>query len=633
MGEKRDFWGRLSAKLSLFHVKPQKQLQNRPKYAIIDFNVKMQQNKEISMEKITSILTKAVSDAFEACGYDRALGLVTVSDRMDLCQFQCNGSFAGAKIYKKAPFMIADDVAAKLREDNRFAKVEAVKPGFLNLTLTDDYLADYINQIAADEHLGVPQANKPETIVIDYGGPNVAKPLHIGHLRAAIIGEALKRIARATGRTVLGDVHFGDWGTPLGLVIAEYRERHPDWACFKEDFDPEKDAFPDIDEDELNEVYPFASAKSKQDDSFKETARRVTTQLQSRQPGIYDLWKKIMQVSIDSVKRNYKRLDVDFDLWYGESDADPFIPETIEILKEKGLLHESEGAMVVDVQEEGDKITIPPIIVIKSNNSVGYDTTDIATILQRQREYQPERIWYVVDKRQALHFEQVFRCAKKSGLVPGETELKHIGFGTMNGSDGKPFKTRDGGVMRLSDLIQASVDGAMEKLKDSEYVLGDKLEAARTIGVAALKFGDLSNQPSKDYVFDINKFLSFDGKTGTYLLYTVTRINSILRKAGIDYSEDVKITGLHSDIERELAINIALSGETYQKAFDETAPSVLCDNAYNLASLFSRFYHDNRILAEEDAAKRSDWLALSLLTRKIITKQLDMLAIGYVENM
>lgn len=585
------------------------------------------------MEKITSILTNAVSKAFNACGYDPALGVVAVSNRMDLCQFQCNGAFSGAKLYKKAPMMIAGEVAARLSGDDRFSKIEAVKPGFLNITLDDGFLTDYINRLAADEHLGVPQAEQPETIVIDYGGPNVAKPLHIGHLRSAIIGEAIKRIARATGRRVLGDVHFGDWGTPLGLVIAEYRERHPDWACFKEDFDPDRDVCPDIDEDELNEIYPFASAKSKQDDEFKEKARLITVQLQSHKKGIYDLWKKIMEVSIESVKRNYSLLDVDFDLWYGESDADGFIPETIEILKNKGLLHESEGAMVVDVQEEGDKITVPPLIITKSNNSVGYDATDVATVLQREKEYHPGRIWYVVDKRQALHFEQTFRCCKKAGIVPPSTELKHIGFGTMNGSDGKPFKTRDGGVMRLSDLIQAGIDGAMEKLKDSEYVQGDKLESAKTIGVAAIKFGDLSNQPSKDYVFDLNKFLSFDGKTGTYLLYTVTRINSILKKAGIGYEDDVKIGRLYSDTERELAINIALSGETYQKAFDETAPCVLCDNAYNLAAIFSRFYHDNRILSEEDDIKRQDWLALALLTRKVITKQLDMLAIGYVENM
>ncbi len=585
------------------------------------------------MRKITELLTEAAANAFESCGYDPKLATVAVSDRQDLCQFQCNGAFAGAKLYKKAPFTIAEEAARALSQDDRLAKVEAVKPGFINITLKDEFLVDYVNQIAADKHLGVPQAENPETIVIDYGGPNVAKPLHIGHLRSAIIGEAVKRIARATGRTVYGDVHFGDWGTPLGLVIAEYRERHPDWACFKEDFDPAVDSVPDINEDELNEIYPFASAKSKQNEEFKETARQITTQLQRHKPGIYDLWKKIMVVSVESVKSNYSRLDVSFDLWYGESDADPYIPELIDILTQKGLLHESDGAMVVDVQEESDRITVPPIIVTKSNKSVGYDATDIATIIQRQRDFQPARIWYVVDKRQSLHFTQVFRCAKKAGLVPEETELKLLGFGTMNGADGKPFKTRDGGVMRLSDLIQTAVDGAMEKLADSEYVQEGKLEAAEKIGMAAIKFGDLSNQPSKDYIFDLNKFLAFDGKTGTYLLYTVTRINSILKKADIDPAATPVISALHTDAERELALDIALSGEVYQKAFDEMAPCVLCDNAYNIAAVFSRFYHDNRILSEEDEAKRTDWLNMAALARMVIVKQLDMLAIDTVEHM
>ena len=585
------------------------------------------------MRKITELLTEAAAQAFEKCGYDPKLAAVAVSDRQDLCQFQCNGAFAGAKLYKKAPFVIAEEAARVLSLDERFARIEAVKPGFINITLKDEFLVDYVNGIAKDENLGVPQAENPETIVIDYGGPNVAKPLHIGHLRSAIIGEAVKRIARATGRTVYGDVHFGDWGTPLGLVIAEYRERHPDWACFKEDFDPTVDTVPDIDEDELNEIYPFASAKSKQDEAFRDTARQVTTELQSHKPGIYDLWKKIMEVSVGSVKKNYSKLDVSFDLWYGESDADPYIPETIDILTKKGLLHESDGAMVVDVQEDGDKITIPPIIVTKSNKSVGYDTTDLATIVQRQRDFKPSRIWYVVDKRQSLHFTQVFRCAKKAGFVPEDTELKLLGFGTMNGSDGKPFKTRDGGVMRLSDLIQTAIDGAMEKLEDSDYISDNKLETAEKIGMAAIKFGDLSNQPSKDYIFDLNKFLAFDGKTGTYLLYTVTRINSILAKADINPAATPVIKAIHTDTERELALDIALSGEVYQRAFDEMAPCVLCDNAYNIAAVFSRFYHDNRILSEEDEAKRTDWLNMAALARRVIVKHLDMLAIDTVEHM
>lgn len=584
------------------------------------------------MKKITSILTETVSEAFAAAGYDPALGAVTVSDRLDLCQFQCNGALSGAKIYRKAPIMIASEVVEKLSERREFSKVEAVPPGFINLTLTDGYLAEILNEISEDENLGVPQCETPETVVIDYGGPNVAKPLHIGHLRSAIIGESLKRTARATGRKVYGDVHFGDWGTPYGLTIAEYKVRHPDWACFKEDFDPAKDTVPDIDEDEMNEIYPFASAKSKQDEEFKLTSRQTVVDLQNRKPGVYDLWKKIKDVSVESVRRNYERLSVDFDYWYGESDADVYTPELIKILTEKGLLYESDGAQVVDVSEEGDKITVPPIIVKKSDNSSIYATFDLDTIIQRERDFKPDRIWYLTDKRQNLHFTQVFRCAKKAGLVPETTELRHLGFGAVTGSDGKPYKTRDGGVMRLSDLIDTVEQAAFEKLKDSEYISEDRREAAHKIGIAALKFGDLSNQPAKDYIFDLDRFLSFDGKTGTYLLYTVTRINSILKKAGIGYSEKPAFGAIYGS-ERELALRLAMSGESYEKAFNDMAPSALCESAYNIASAFSKFYHDTRILAEEDPEKRQSRLALCSLTRRVLVKLLDCLAIETVENM
>ena len=584
------------------------------------------------MKKITSKLTEAVAEAFEAAGYDPALGTVTVSDRLDLCQFQCNGALSGAKIYHKAPIMIARDVVEKLSARREFSKVEAVPPGFINLTLTDGYLVEILNEISADENLGVPQCEAPETVVIDYGGPNVAKPLHIGHLRSAIIGESLKRTARATGRTVYGDVHFGDWGTPYGLTIAEYKVRHPDWACFREDFDPSKDTVPDIDEDEMNEIYPFASAKSKQDEDFKLTSRQTVVDLQNRKAGVYDLWKKIKEVSVESVKRNYERLSVDFDYWYGESDADVYTPELIKILTEKGLLYESDGALVVDVSEDGDKITVPPIIVKKSDNSSIYATFDLDTIIQRERDFKPDRIWYLTDKRQNLHFTQVFRCAKKAGLVPETTELRHLGFGAVTGPDGKPYKTRDGGVMRLSDLIDTVEQAAFEKLKDSEYISEDRREAAHKIGIAALKFGDLSNQPSKDYIFDLDRFLSFDGKTGTYLLYTVTRINSILKKAGIGYDENVRVGGIYGG-DRELALLLALSGESYEKAFNDMAPSALCESAYNIAAAFSKFYHDTRILTEEDADKRQSWLALCALTRRVLVKLLDCLAIETVENM
>lgn len=585
------------------------------------------------MKKITTTLSGIVSEAFEKCGYDPKLGSVSVSDRMDLCQFQCNGAFAGAKLYKKAPFMIANDVKAVLENNDIFAKVEVANPGFLNLTLTDAYLVDYLNGIIADEHCGIPQTEHEETIVLDYGGPNVAKPLHIGHLRSAIIGEAIKRIARATGRKVVGDVHLGDWGTPIGLCIAEYMERHPEWACFKPDFDPEKDNMPELDAKELNEIYPFASAKSKVDPEFKEKAHQIVCLFQKRHPGYEALRKEIVKISVDDAKASYDKLGVSFDLWYGESDAYDYIDELVEILTDKGLLYESDGAMVVDVAEESDKIDMPPAIIKKADGSNIYATTDLATIIQRKKDFDPERIWYLTDKRQALHFTQVFRCAKKAGIVEDGVELKFLGFGTMNGSDGKPFKTRDGGVMRLSDLIQTATDGAYEKLADSEYVTGDKLEYAQKIGVAAIKFGDLSNHPTKDYVFDLDKFLSFDGKTGTYLLYTVTRINSILKKAGLGYEDKENVGGVYTDIERELILALILSGDSYERAFEEMNPAALCDSAYNLATIFSRFYHDNHILNEADQTKKQSWLALSLLTRRMLTGLLDTLAIEYVENM
>ena len=585
------------------------------------------------MKKITLILTEIVSQAFVDCGFDADLGSVTASDRPDICQFQCNGAFKGAKLYKKAPLVIASAVAENLAGLGVFSKCEAVAPGFINMTLCDDFLLKYVLEIANDENLGVEQVEVPETIVLDYGGPNVAKPLHVGHLRSAIIGEAVKRIARATGRKVIGDVHLGDWGLQMGLVIAEYKVRHPEWACFKPDFNPETDALPEIDVAELNEVYPFASAKSKQDEAFAKEAHEVTKQLQDHHVGYYSLWKQFMKVSIEDIKKSYQKLSVDFDLWYGESDADAYVNELLEVLTQKGLLRESEGAMVVDVEEETDKAPIPPVIIKKSDNSNIYATTDLATMIQREKDFAPEKMWYITDKRQALHFSQIFRCAKKAEILPSTTELRHLGFGTMCGADGKPFKTRDGGVMRLSDLINTVTESAFEKLKDSEYVTGDKSDIAEKIGVAALKFGDLLNQPSKDYVFDIAKFLSFDGKTGVYLLYTITRINSILKKAGVDYDASLELGGVYTDQERDLMLTIALSGEVYGKAFEEMAPCYLCDNAYSLATAFSRFYHDNHILNEQDAKKRESWLALCLLTRRILVNHLDMLAIEYVENM
>lgn len=582
------------------------------------------------MQTITSVLTEKVSAAFEKCGYDGSLGAVTPSDRLDLCQFQCNGAFRAAKQCKKAPLAVAAEVAEVLVKDDAFAKVEAVKPGFLNITLSDEYMIKRIKEIAADEHLGIPQNENPDTIIIDYGGPNVAKPLHIGHLRSAIIGESLKKLARAVGNTVYGDVHLGDWGLQIGLVIAELSERFPDWKCFDKDFS-DKDAVPELTAEQLCEIYPFASAKSKTDEAFSAKAHEATFELQNGRPGYIALWKEILRVSTADLKQNYGRLGVDFDYWYGESDADKFVPELMKILEEKKLSYESNGALVVDVAEESDKAPMPPVIVRKSDNSSIYATTDLATIIQRQRDFKPTKLWYVVDKRQELHFTQVFRCARKAGLVPDTTALEFLGFGTMNGSDGKPYKTRDGGVMRLSDLIATVTEASLERLGQSEFVDEENREDyARKLGMAALKFGDLINHRSKDYIFDLDKFMSAEGKTGIYLLYTVSRINSILKKAE-GFKEEFSCVS--TEAERELMLRIIMSGNAFALAMDEKAPSYVCENAYQLAVSFSKLYHEDSIIGEKDEQKKANRLALARLAREVIKAHLNILGIETVENM
>jgi len=586
-------------------------------------------------------LTSRVAAAFEAAGYDPALGAVQTSNRPDLCPFQCNGALSGAKAYRKAPFMIADAVAEKLSSDPAFAKVEVVKPGFLNLTPSDAFLLERAARTIADPFDGVPQAGestdspKPMTIILDYGGPNVAKALHVGHLRTANIGESLKRLARACGHKPMGDIHLGDWGLQMGLVIAEYSVRNPEWACFREDFDPEKDSVPTLNVLELNEVYPCASAKSKEDEAFKNLARSVTATLQSgKHPGYTALWKEILRTSVEDMKKSYARLNVDFDLWYGESDAEKWIPELMDILREQNLLVESDGAMVVEVAQDDDKITMPPVIIRKSDGSSGYPVTDLATILQRQRDFAPDEIWYVVDKRQSLHFTQVFRCAHKAGIVPESTVLSHFGNGTMNGADGRPFKTRDGGVMSLSNLLDTATEAAAEKLRGSEHVPADELdETARRIAIAAIKFGDLMNHLSGDVTFDLDKFMSFEGKTGVYLLYTLTRIRAVLEKAGVDPDAEAVIHSIESDAQRALLYANLSVGESFRRAMEERSPNLLCEAAYQLAVAFSSFYHDSSVLGESDPVKRESLLGLCRLTRRMMCKLLDTLAIQPVDHM
>ena len=588
------------------------------------------------MKTMLDLITTEMETAFEKAGYDKELAKVTLSNRPDLCEYQCNGAMAGAKKYKKAPFMIAEDVAVYLKESSYFEMVEVVKPGFINLKLAPQSIEDYLNKMSDKEKLGVEETKAPETIMIDYGGPNVAKPLHVGHLRSAIIGESVKRIIRFKGNKVIGDIHLGDWGYQMGLIITELKKRKPELPYFDEDFAGEYPKEAPFTIGELEEIYPTASAYAKKDEAYKEEALHATYLLQNGYRGYRAIWNHIMNVSVTDLKKNYEKLNVEFDLWKGEADAQKYIPDMVEMLKEKGFARYDEGALVVDVQEETDNKEVPPCMILKSDGAALYDTTDLATLVQREEDYQPDEVIYVVDKRQELHFTQVFRCAKKTGIVDPKTELKFLGFGTMNGKDGRPFKTRDGGVMRLENLINEINDEMYKKIMGNRTVEEEEAKkTAQIVGLAAIKYGDLSNQASKDYVFDVDRFTSFEGNTGPYILYTIVRIKSILNK----YKEsgksmdDIKILSATSESEKALMLEAAKFGSVMENVYEELAPHKICAYIYDLANAFNRFYHETKILAEEDEQKQKSYIALLTLTRDILTTCIDLLGFEAPERM
>ena len=596
------------------------------------------------MDQFLNLISKEMASAFEAAGYDSALGRVTVSNRPDLCEYQCNGAMAGAKRYRKAPFMIADDVAKILKEKNDgagsavFSKVEVVKPGFLNLDVKESFLQSYLQQMAGDGRLGMPLPEKPEKIIIDYGGPNVAKPLHVGHLRSAVIGEAVKRIARFHGEDVIGDIHLGDWGLQMGLVITELKKRMPDLPYFDPDFKGEYPEEAPFTVSELEEIYPFASARSKQDPEYYAEAMDTTRRLQEGERGFYALWQKIVAVSVADMKRNYENLNVTFDLWNGEASVHPVIPGMVADLKAGGYAYESQGALVIDVSKETDSKELPPCIVLKSDGASLYTTTDLATIKERVEKYHPDRIIYITDKRQELHFTQVFRAAQKSGLVEPETELVHIGFGTMNGKDGKPFKTREGGVMRLETLI-ADIDAEMlSKISTNPEIPAEEAaETSRQVALAALKYGDLSNQASKDYIFDIEKFTSFEGDTGPYILYTIVRMRSILQRymaeEGASDPADLALGTPASDVEKKLMMDLAGFNAMMEGAYTDIAPHRVCAYIYQVSNDFNSFYHATRILTEQDKAQKESWIALLHLTERVLSTCIDVLGFSAPERM
>ncbi len=585
------------------------------------------------MEKLIDRLSALVARAFESAGYDQSFGRVSVSNRPDLCQYQCNGALAAAKQYHKAPLSIAQDVAARLADDPAFEAVQTAAPGFLNLTLRDSYLTDYLSAMRENTRLGLPTTENPRTIVLDYGGPNVAKPLHVGHLRSAIIGESVKRICRYFGDRVVGDVHLGDWGLQMGLIIAELHERRPDLPFFYSSLTGEYPAEAPFTISELEEIYPAASAKAKEDPAFAAKAHDATFQLQSGHSGYRALWEKIMQVSLADLKRNYEKLNVSFDVWFGESDAQPFIEPMLAGFRERGLTRQSDGAEVMDVAEEGDAKEVPPCILVKSDGATLYATTDLATLVERERDFRPDKVLYIVDKRQSLHFEQVFRAARKAGIVRPETELQFLGFGTMNGKDGKPFKTREGGVMRLELLIAEVTDYVLQKIAESGIVdAADQRATAEKIALAALKYGDLSNLATKDYIFDLDRFSAFEGNTGPYLLYTIVRIKSILAKYEGDLSA-AQFQPPNSASERNLALCLTRLQDNLLPAYTGSAPHLICAYCYELAGCANAFYHETRILAEQDSAKQAGYLALIDLTRAALELCIDLLGFEAPDKM
>ncbi len=597
------------------------------------------------MKKLIDIITEEVTKAFVQEGYDAGYGKVTLSNRPDLCEYQCNGAMSAAKEYHCAPFMIADKVAQALQESRMFSMVESVKPGFLNLKISEEYLAGYLNEMQADEgRFGCDKVENPKTIMIDYGGPNVAKPLHVGHLRSAIIGESVKRIGKFVGHNVIGDVHLGDWGLQMGLIITELKLRKPELVYFDENYEGEYPTEAPFTISELEEIYPTASGKSKEDAAYKEAAMQATYELQHGRKGYQALLSHILQVSVSDLKRNYENLNVSFELWKGESDAQPYIPDMVQKMKDDGFAYISDGALVVDVKEETDTKEIPPCMILKSDGASLYNTTDLATMVWRMKDYHPDSIIYVVDKRQELYFTQVFRCAKKTGIVNADTELKFLGFGTMNGKDGKPFKTREGGVMRLEYLVSSVDEEMLKKITENQKAKNDlsmseeeAQNTAKMIALAAIKYGDLSNQASKDYIFDIERFTSFEGNTGPYILYTIVRIKSILAKyraLGKDAPAlETAIWAAQSESEKNLMLSLAKFNSVIENAFEETAPHKICAYIYELSNAFNVFYHETKILAEEDEGRQQSYIRILMLTRDILETSIELLGFSAPDRM
>ena len=588
------------------------------------------------MKGIIDVLQEEVKQAFEKAGYDGKYAKVTISNRPDLCQYQCNGALAMAKEYHKAPIQMAEQIVELLKQSDTFAAIAAQAPGFINMTVSGEFLAAYINEMRAADKFGLEQPAKKETIVIDYGGANVAKPLHVGHLRSAVIGESIKRTARYIGHKVVGDVHLGDWGLQIGLIITELKHRKPELVYFDNTYEGEYPTEPPFTMSDLEEIYPYASGYSKEHEDYKEEAQEATAQLQAGRRGYLALWKHIIDVSVTDLRKIYTKLNVDFDLWKKESDAQPYIPDMVQGMKDGGYAHLDDGALVVDVKEETDTKEIPPCMILKSNGATLYNTTDLATIVERRKLFDPTRIIYVVDKRQSLYFEQVFRCAKKTKIIGDDVDLIFVGFGTMNGKDGKPFKTRDGGVLRLEHLLADVTAQVSDKMADRDMDDETRADVAAKVALAAIKYGDLSNQASKDYVFDLDRFTSFEGNTGPYIMYTIVRIKSLLAKVAqnaIEVDEQLPTLPASDKSATDVMLSLSKWGEIVQAAYEEQAPHKICQFIYELSDAYNKFYHENKIVANEDAALRNSHICLSKLVVNVLETAVDLLGLEAPERM
>ena len=589
------------------------------------------------MKTIIELISDELKCAFAKLSYDEKYGKANISNRPDLCEYQCNGAMAAAKEYKKKPIDIANEVVEILKESESFEKIEAIMPGFININISNTFIEKYVRDMSNSQKYGIELDNPAKKIIIDYGGANVAKPLHIGHLRSAIIGESLKRMGRFFGNEVIADVHLGDWGLQMGLIIEELRERKPELVYFKENYDGEYPKEAPFSLNDLEEIYPAASKKSKLDESFKQRAQEATLELQKGYRPYREIWKHIINVSVEDLKKNYSSLFVDFDLWKGESDADPYIPDLIKDLEDRKIARVSEGALVVDIAMEGDKKELPPCIIRKSDGAALYATSDLGTLVEREKLYSPDEYIYIADKRQELHYTQFFRVSRIAGIVPPNHELKYIGFGTINGKDGKPLKTRDGGVVRLETVIKDIEDAVFAKIKESRDVSDEEARnTAKIVGLAAIKYGDLSNQAAKDYIFDIDRFISFEGNTGPYILYTIVRIKSILEKYYESSSQKVSLSDLTvpvEDIHKKLYMELSQFNEVMKSAWNELAPHKICQYIYAVSNTFNSFYHEIKILSEADEKKKKGYLATILLTKELLEYAINLLGIEAPDKM